>query len=114
MTEDKIKDIQAMIQMSLAMRMIGNLIGVLNSFPLEDCQNSIKIGHEVLGQEHRTGESIKMAEEIIELTLNTIGNYREGLRQIISQDPAAFFNAINNDRLMDLLKKTDIDKDIIH
>ena len=114
MTEDKIKDIQAMIQIvspwrtvRKVLRLVGNLIWVLNGF-------SHATDQEVLGQEHRTGESIKMAEAIIELTLNAIGNYREGLRQIISQDPDTFFNAINNDRLMDLLKKADIDKDIIH
>ncbi len=109
------KDLQTLLKLGAAIKAVGHLITVLNSFPLDDVRQILKDGQRLVKAHRHSSPIIQHGDQIVQMTLDMVGQYRKEIQELIEQNPEVFTDAIKNEAMADwgaLLKN--LKNDIIH
>ncbi len=83
----KSDEMETMLRMAVAMQTVGQLLRVLHAFPLEQVQDDIKNGRELVGDKAREDPTVRLADKLMDLTLDLVEKYRREAFDLIKQKP---------------------------
>ncbi len=114
MTKKGMPELEKMLLMGTSLQAIGRLIAALHSFPVEHCREGIKAGKDLMrGIQLEQPVAVKVSNQIIDLTLNLVDQYRKEVRELMKKNPEIFETALKDPGpLGDILKN--FDSDILH